>query len=624
MPFCRSPYALVWNGCTKIRDVAPIPHAMKSQAITAKKSTAARPTMAASRRDQTAAVPWYRSTIGLGAASAALLWLAHPPADFGVLGWVAPLFWLLLIRQSQLSGKRPYRVLYGVGVVYWAATTYWLTLPHWSTSLGWVAMSVYLAWYVVLFIGLSRVAVHRLGVPLIVAAPIVWTGLELIRAHFATGFLLAALAHTQYRWIGLIQFSDLAGAYGVSLLIMFVAACISMAVPVGNSRPCWWPAVIALSAVTIALLYGHFRTSNVATTEGPKIALIQGNIPTIFGGDVEQTQREIYRQYITESRNALQTEPDIQLLIWPESMFVAPLVLIDDGAYLPADMLAQWPGISVAQAQEYSSQRRLPKPIREFRDTTQATFKRALVDLVGTNLPDPADRMTTAPPALLLGVEGLHYKAGDVDYFNTSVYLSPRGDVIDYYHKMHPVMFGEYVPLGDIFPSLYSLTPLAGGLTAGDAPKAYQVGDARLTPNICYETIMPHVIRSQIATLRRAGKEPDVMVTQTNDGWFWGSAALDMHLICGAFRAVECRKPLLIAANTGISAHVDANGRIVQQASRQAIESLIVRPQLDGRRSLYVDLGDWLGWLCAGCCLALMSVGLWDFTRPVRSASPRQ
>jgi apolipoprotein N-acyltransferase len=64
-----------------------------------------------------------------------------------------------------------------------------------------------------------------------------------------------------------------------------------------------------------------------------------------------------------------------------------------------------------------------------------------------------------------------------------------------------------------------------------------------ISPNICYESVLPHVIRRQINTLQAEGKEPDVLVNLTNDGWFWGSSELDLHLACGIFRAVECRKP---------------------------------------------------------------------------------
>ena len=74
-----------------------------------------------------------------------------------------------------------------------------------SSVVAWLALTTYLAFYILFFVGLSRVAVHQLRIPLMLAAPIVWTGLELVRAHFVTGFLMAALAHTQYRWISMIQ-----------------------------------------------------------------------------------------------------------------------------------------------------------------------------------------------------------------------------------------------------------------------------------------------------------------------------------------------------------------------------------------------------------------------------------
>ena len=62
------------------------------------------------------------------------------------------------------------------------AALHWLRLPHRATSFGWVALSFYFAFYLPVFVGLSRVAVHRLRVPVILAAPVVWTGLELARA----------------------------------------------------------------------------------------------------------------------------------------------------------------------------------------------------------------------------------------------------------------------------------------------------------------------------------------------------------------------------------------------------------------------------------------------------------
>jgi len=92
-----------------------------------------------------------------------------------------------------------------------------------------------------------------------------------------------------------------------------------------------------------------------------------------------------------------------------------------------------------------------------------------------------------------------------------------------------------------------------------------------------------------------------VLASLTNDGWFWGSSELDMHLICGVFRAVECRKPLVIAANTGFSAWIDGDGRIRAQGPRRETGTVLATVGRDPRKSWYLEHGDWP----AGVCLAI-------------------
>jgi len=176
---------------------------------------------------------------------------------------------------------------------------------------------------------------------------------------------------------------------------------------------------------------------------------------------------------------------------------------------------------------------------------------------------------------------------------------------------MHPVMFGEYIPLADWFPFLYRITPLTGGLTTGRRAAAQKLGDFRFAPNICYETVIPHLIRRQMLELKTAGEEPDVMVNITNDGWFRGSSELDMHLACGVMRAIEMRKPLVIAANTGFSANIDADGRIIEQGPRRDSAVLIADVRLDNRDSFYLRYGDWFSGLCLLACGGLAFVGIW-------------
>jgi apolipoprotein N-acyltransferase len=166
---------------------------------------------------------------------------------------------------------------------------------------------------------------------------------------------------------------------------------------------------------------------------------------------------------------------------------------------------------------------------------------------------------------------------------------------------------------------LYKLTPLAVGSEPGKEAAAVDVSGVCYSPSICFETTLARVIRGLINEARRTGPcNPQVLVNVTNDGWFWGSAELDMHLFCGVFRAIECRKPLLIAANTGFSAWIDSDGRIVRQGRRRAEDVIIAHPRLDRRSSFYLAYGDVFAWPCLLVSLAAAAVGAWEWRANLR------
>lgn len=226
---------------------------------------------------------------------------------------------------------------------------------------------------------------------------------------------------------------------------------------------------------------------------------------------------------------------------------------------------------------------------------------------------------------VLLGVDQQHFTSERTMHFNTAVHLSGSGQVLGTYSKSHLVMFGEYVPFTDWFPVLRRLEPVNAlnlALDHGDQPAAFQVGRLRIAPNICYESVLPHVIGNQVRALAKAGQEPDVLVNLTNDGWFWGSSELDMHLVCGVFRAVECRKPFLIAANTGISAWIDANGRIVRRGPKRRTDTLLAEVGPDDRRSWYLRHGDWPAGSCLVVCGLFAVAGYWQGRRRSRPEEP--
>jgi apolipoprotein N-acyltransferase len=206
--------------------------------------------------------------------------------------------------------------------------------------------------------------------------------------------------------------------------------------------------------------------------------------------------------------------------------------------------------------------------------------------------------------------------------FNSAVLVDSQGKVVGTYDKMHRVMFGEYIPFADWIPFLYRITPLTGGIVAGEGPAGLMLNDGRycISPNICYETAIPHVIRRQVATLESMSAFPTVLVNLTNDAWYWGSSELDMHLACDIFRAVETRVPMVIAANGGISASIDCTGRVLARSKKQNAEFLLADVPAAGGLSPYVQLGDWFAGGCLACCVALTIVE-WRARRALRRRS---
>ncbi len=526
---------------------------------------------------------WYRSTFGYAAVSAVMLWAALPPLGLWPLAWIAPVWWIVLIRRNKLVGRRPYAALWTVGFLFWLAVLHWLRLPHPATGIGWVALSFYFAFYLPLFIGLSRAAVHRLRVPVILAAPIVWCGLELARAHVLTGMTMACLGHTQYRWIELIQIADLAGPYGVGFVVMFIAACLARMVSCDDRRWAIWPTVPAAVLLAATLLYGYIRINVADTTTPPvRVALIQGSIDTQLKADPDMRAR-IYEHYRALSEKAIERYGPVDLIVWPETMFRQTLITCEANALKPD----------------------------AYKDWTPEQFQRALEEFALQSQHEMGELARTLGTQLLLGVDNHHFGPDGMQMFNAAAMVRSDGKLLGCYRKNHLVMFGEYVPLAKSFAWLQKLTPLPVSIDAGRRPASFRLDGLRIAPNICYESVLSHFVRRQVNTLRTDGKEPDVLVNLTNDGWFWGSSELDLHLICGVFRAVECRKPFLIAANTGFSAWIDGNGRILSQGPRRDTGTILAKVRPDQRDSWYLRHGDLFSGACLAACVLFGVVGIW-------------
>jgi apolipoprotein N-acyltransferase len=531
--------------------------------------------------------PWYRTTLSLAALGAILLWAAFPPCGFWFLAWFAPVPWLWLVRRREALGRREYGAVYLVGFLHWMLLLQGMRLAHWATHVGWVAVCLYLAVYLPVFVGLTRVAVHRMRVPLIVAAPVIWVGLEYVRAFLFTGMAIGLLGHTQVHWLWLIQASDLMGAYTVSLVVMLVAACVARMWPTADppGRVVLWPIIPAVGVLAATLAYGAIRVHetppSTAGSRPVRVALIQESIDTQFDNDRTRPLRT-YMRYLTKSQEAIAKYENLDLVIWPETVFGMPLPSFDKDAPVP-------PHWDMTQDEFERWQREIEM---EFQERMTLTV-----------------RDTIQAPAII-GTGSSHLGKDKPRDYNSALHVNRQGQVVGRYDKMHPVIFGEYVPLGNVFPWLYQLTPMDHGLTAGERPEAFEIAGLKWSVCICFENTVPHLVRRQIVQLADEGRRPDVLVTLTNDGWFWGSSILDLHLMCGVFRAVEHRTPMLIAANTGFSAWIDGNGQVRRKGPRRAPGIVLAAVQPDRRWSPYTAWGDWPVAACLVFCAVVAGFGV--------------
>ena len=228
-----------------------------------------------------------RHPASAGVVSGLLLWTSFPPLEWNALAWVAlvPLFWLVTLREARLKA---YAAAWLGGLTFWLLALQWLLILDVGGWTGWLVMSLAFSLWWPLFLAVARLAVLRLKIPLMMAAPIVWVGLEFGRAYFLSGFPWYYLAHSQFRNLYLIQIADFASALGISLLIAVVnAMVVDMATlplfvrsPSGSRvHPRQY---VRLCLVTFligaTLCYGAIRVSTARFSDGPRLALVQSNI----------------------------------------------------------------------------------------------------------------------------------------------------------------------------------------------------------------------------------------------------------------------------------------------------------------------------------------------------------
>ncbi|WP_316862264.1 apolipoprotein N-acyltransferase [uncultured Cohaesibacter sp.] len=493
---------------------------------------------------------WRRYALGF--ACGAISSLAQAPVGWFPILWVTfpVLVWLL---DSAALGKSRKQALYSMARVGWvfgfgffAFTFYWLGSAFFveADKFAWLSPVAVLLFPagLALFWGAATALVApvwRPGPVRVLLLALSWSLFEWLRGVIFTGLPWGGLGPALASNGVTMQILSITGPDSLNLLAPLIFS-IPVLVFAQNRQSRHVGMAIVIGLVFLAQLgFGLFRLNQPAPVQDHPIVvrLIQPNIAQKEKWKLEN------RSWIFNRLLALTTVDDqdsplsaVDLFVWPET--AVPFYLIEQ-------------------------------------PTGLAVIARAL--------PDDATLLTGA----LRRETDLEDKHA---VYNSIYQLAGDGTIMNAYDKIHLVPFGEYLPkeiwLNAI--GLEKLTSKSSDFSFGS--KQMLLGNdglGKILPLICYEVAFSGDVLS-------FPKGADMIVNVTNDAWFGNSIGPWQHLHLARMRAVETGLPLLRAANTGISAIIDAKGRIVQSLSLEK-DGIIQSPlPVKLRSTLYVQLGNWI------------------------------
>lgn len=527
--------------------------------------------------------PW------LAAVSSGLLCtVCFPPFDLWWVCWFAltPLLAAVWFSENRwrFHGLRDLLLGYVAGLTFFWTVFSWLTTV---TVLGWFLLAFYMATYFAFWAWLAGMlrphsshgegwhssasaelrdspwlkSTTNLRLAFLLASA--WVAQEFLRGIIFSGFGWNTLGIALHGQWPLIQIAEITGVPGLSFVIAFanVIAIASvrrfiLETQTSFRRPHFDLTLTLIGLVAIAM-FGVRATQAARDTRPLRVALVQANIAREQKFDLAYAQ-QIFEQFRRLSLPAVESKPPVDLLVWPESSTPAP-VLADEATY-------------------------------EFVTRFAASAK----------------------TDLLLGTIDLEEK----NAYNAALLVSPDGRV-QLYRKIHLVPFGEYIPGRHTVPFL---AQVVGEQVPEDFAfgKAYTVfktsSGVQVAPLICFEDTIGELTRHFVLG------GASLLANVTNDGWFLRSAGSQQHLANAVFRCVETRRPMLRAANTGVTCIVNQFGRVTQMLTddhgSQFTEGVLtgeVAVPISGEPTFYTRHGEWFAYACSAiatltvACVALFA-----------------
>ena len=482
-------------------------------------------------------------------ASGLSLAFSFAPYDIGILAWVAL---ALLIGAAVGAGWRR-ALLYGLvqGIVFFGVSLSWIYTVmrvHGGLSPP-EAAGVFLLLIVVLSFSPAMFAAgvawcaRRSVTRACVAAPFLWVATELWRRYsLGQGFPWNLLGYAAAQHIGLLQIVTVTGIYGLSFVLAASSALVAW-VLLTRTRAAWLAGMItAVVVISAALVSDQFVPLERADYQA---VLVQTNFPQSLSYPADWLDRHAADMDQIETISADAARPTRGIIVWPEC---------------PAPFYWQDPRFA------------------------------ALLSRLA---------LTTATDVVAGVVNWRPGPRNVLEPFNSAVLIDPAGHATFSYDKINLVPFGEYVPWRRWLTFVNSITVEIGDFQRG---KEYSVGNlpgGSFSVFICYEAVLPDQIR------QFAKRGARLFINLSNDGWFGHTAALEQHLAQARVRAVENRRWILRATNTGLTASIGPYGRIVAALEPDRRAALIAPYAFRDDVTIYTRFGDWIAWLS-------LAVSLWS------------
>jgi apolipoprotein N-acyltransferase len=496
---------------------------------------------------------------GLAALSAVLLALSFPKFGHGLVAWVALTPLMVALAEARGPGHG-FRLGYltgalaSLGIVYWTAIVV-VQYGGQPLPVGVAVMCLLclaLALFTSLFGWLVARWVRAHGYSALLLSPVAWVATEILRAHTLFDFSWCLLGYSQHGNLTMIQLARYGAVYLVSFLVAGVSAALAY-VLLERRRGARTAVVLAtLAVLAVAWMHGEWRLARPLPEAGRlRVGLVQASILQEDKWDAAHAWDNVMK-HVELTHEAARS--GARLVVWPESSL----------------------------------------PFLFDREPAVAAMLRQIV--------------ATDHIYLLFGNDDREEGEAARRIWVGAKMLDPAGNLALRYHKIRLVPFGEYVPmqsvltLGGRFSA--KLVQEVGEFAPGEDYAVGQADGHPVAAFICYEAIFPDLVREF------AARGAQLLVNITNDGWYGRTSAPYQHFAMAKFRAVENERYLVRAANTGISAVVDAHGRVLEQTGLFE-RAVVVRdvPLLAGS-TFYSRHGDVFAWSCLAGAAGLTLAGL--------------